>query len=170
MPALGTHSVTRTPRPDDPTILATIAKATAKGHPVTTAAELAGIGASTGTQWYRLGTEELDAGDVQGSHVAFAATINRARATMTEVRLTRIDEAGEKGNWQADMTVLERRMPQDFGRFQRIEVEQRSVTINLSGQLPEGAGAALLAMAQAEQVRAEQRITTPQLPPPSDSD
>lgn len=162
MPALGTHSITRTPRPDDPAMLAVIAKATAKGHPVTTAAELAGLGASTGTLWYRLGKEELEAGDEQGSHVAFMATINRARATMAEVRLTRIDEAGEKGMWQADMTVLERRMPEDFGRFQRIEVESKSLVINLTGTLPPGALEALHALAEAETKRLPaQTITTP---------
>ncbi|KKL88502.1 hypothetical protein LCGC14_1924000, partial [marine sediment metagenome] len=106
----------------------------------------------TGQQWYRLGAEELEAGE-QGSHVAFTEAVNAAHAEMVDVRLTRIDEAGAKGQWQADMTVLERRMPQDFGRFQRVEVESKSISISLSAQLPPEAVQSLLDIAQRAQDR-----------------
>ena len=152
MPALAYR--TTMPNPNDSAMLAVIAKATAKGHPVSTAAELAGLASSTGTQWYRQGQAEIEAGDEQGSHVAFAACINRARAAMAETRLTRIDEAGAKGQWQADMTVLERRMPEDFGRFQRIEVASTTLSVSITAQLPPGAAEALLAMGKAEEARA----------------
>ena len=162
MPALA-HRVTM-PKPDDPDILERFSAGIAAGQPIEIAATGAGIAGRTAYDWIEQGNAALAEPSTEHSSVAqFAQMVKQAEHRFVSEHLGTITAASKgKGGWVPAMTLLERRRPQDFGRFQRIEVEQRSVTINLSAQLPEGAGAALLAMAQAEQQRA-------QLPSPSDT-
>ncbi len=161
------------PKPDDPDILARFAEATRKGHPLATASTMAGLEASTGSHWRAVGEQQLEAGDEHGSHVLFVQTLRAAEAVFVDTRLDRIDAAGAKGNWAADMTVLERRRPQDFGRNQTVNVKQESLTVVLQGTLPPGAEHELIAQAAARLRAAQLQIeaggaSQDDSPPPPD--
>lgn len=52
----------------------------------------------------------------------FAKAIARGEATGIQRRLERIEKAGKKGSWQADAWLLERRVPEQFGRNDRMKV------------------------------------------------
>jgi hypothetical protein len=146
---------TRMPRPDDPDIIARFADATRKGHPVATAATLAGI-SRVAHEWLSTGNAQLDAGDAQGSHAAFAAGHKQAVADFAERNLGVINEATTQAKgWLPAMTLLERRMPRDFGRNDRLEVESKVVNVNISATLGPGQRAALLAQLQEEQALIE---------------
>ncbi|KKN39239.1 hypothetical protein LCGC14_0745220 [marine sediment metagenome] len=114
---------TRMPRPDDPSVLRRIYQATRKGHPITTAGTLAGLGESTAYEWYKLGQAQLQDGEEHGSHVRFAKVVNLAEAQRVDALLDLITEHGRKGNWVALMTREERRRPQDFARRFEAKVE-----------------------------------------------
>ena len=149
------HRVTM-PRPGDPDIIQAYTDAMKIGLPLGTCATMAGISADTARDWLRLGTEALGAApdktaEELGSHALFAWSVKQADAAfvLDNVAVINACKTGSKG-WLPAMTHLERMKPQDFGRFQRIEVEQRTVTVNLTAQLPPEAARALLDMAQAE--------------------
>lgn len=166
MPALAYR--TSLPQPDDPLILERIADATRKGHAITTAGPCAGIGQTTSYEWYMRGQEDLAEAERQGlsyeelgSHAKFAKAVKDAEAEMVEAKLSIVerDMAFPGKGWLAAMTLLERRRPQDFGRRDRLEVDQRSVSVsvNLTAQLPPSALAEVLALALSE-AQAEQRL------------
>ena len=151
------------PRPDDPVILDRIATATRRGHPLHTAATLAGIVGETARSWKVRGQEAMEQNpdtppQELGPHAVFAAVLNEAVAYLVAKRLKRIDKAGQRGNWAADMTLLERRFPQDFGRNQTVSIKQESLTVVLQGTLPPGAEHELIAQAYARSQAAQRRI------------
>ncbi len=163
---------TTLPRPTDPDIIERFATATRRGHPTATAATLAGIEQSTATRWLALGAEEREArtdGEL-GSHVAFFMEHKRALAAMVDDRLGVIEDAAHaKGGWVPAMTLLERRMPRDFGRNERLEIEQRVVNVNISASLGPGQRAALLAQLQEQATDDNSAPDTLALPPPADT-
>lgn len=137
MPALA-ERITM-PRPDDPDILEAVYQARKHGHPQETAAQAAAISQRTLEDWYRIGKEQLaTAGEVRltkeqarelGSHALFAWHIKQADWEMVEDNLAHIRKA-RGDNWQAAMTLLERRRPQDFGRNQRIDIHSEHVEVH----------------------------------------
>ncbi len=139
---------TTMPRPDDPDIIRRFADATRKGHPVATAETLAGLGGRVAGDWLRIGNEQLDAGDEQGSHAAFASAHKSAVADFAERNLGVINDAtSQPKGWLPAMTLLERRMPRDFGRNERLEIETKSLSVSVSYEsLPPAQRAALLAL------------------------
>ena len=86
-------------------------------------------------------------------------TIKEAEAAMVEAKLSIVerDMAVPGKGWLPAMTLLERRRPQDFGRRDRLEVSQQSVSISIS--LPAEAAQYLLGLAP----------QPPTLPPPADT-
>lgn len=159
---------TTMPKADDPDIVATISQAMSTGHPLSTAAALAGIHEDTLYHWLDAGKAEIAAtegtwtawGEL-GSRAQLVIHVKEAIAGLVSEALEHVRAGGK--DWAAWMTLLERRMPHDFGRNQHIEIEQRTLTVSLVGQLPPGAAEALHAIAQAEIARAlpEQTITKP---------
>lgn len=150
MPALAFRSTL--PRPDDPDIYTRVANAVRQGHPIDTAARLAGLGRTTARDWLNAGRAILDdhpdksPGEL-GSHAVFADAINAAEAEMVEAKLAEVnrDAAIPGKGWTAAMTLLERRRPQDFGRYNRVEVTQERTTtlrIELSSEAAQALGAA----------------------------
>ena len=131
----------RMPKPDDPRILRRIYKATRKGHGITTAGTLAGLGATTAYQWLLKGQAQIEAGEEQGSHVRFAKVWEMAEARRVDRLGDVIEAEGDKGNWVALMTREERRRAREWGKQQYLEVEQRSLSIQVT--LPPGALPAL---------------------------
>ena len=141
------------PHPDDPEILYAVYEARKLGHPQDTATQAAGIALRTYEDWWRLGKEQLEAaGPVRltkeqaqelGSHASFAWSIKEADWEMVEDNLQHI-RAARGDNWQAAMTLLERRRPKDFGRNQQIQIESNS-TVRYVHELGPRAEAAILA-------------------------
>ncbi len=138
MPKLKARS--RMPRPDDSDIIKTYCQAVAQGHPLDTAATLAGIGATTARDWIIQGEQALAAsedGELRaeelGSHAVFARSVKQAEADFVSENLTAVHAArdADHKNWPAAMTLLERRRPRDFGRQQYLEVETHSTSIQL---------------------------------------
>ena len=137
MPALKYRTIM--PRPDDPEILRAVSEARQRGHPQETAAQSAAISQRTFEDWYRIGKEQLDtAGEVRltrdearqlGSHALFAWTVKQADWEMVDDNLKYIHLARLE-NWQAAMTLLERRRPQDSGRNQRIDIKSEHTEIH----------------------------------------
>jgi hypothetical protein len=157
------------PQPNDADIMVRIATATERGHPLHSAAALAGISPSTAKLWREQGEQEMEAAiahtetagkapEELGSHVAFMLVLKEAEARLMARRLKRIDKAGQRGNWAADMTLLERRFPQDFGRNQTVNVKQESLTVVLHGTLPPGAEHELIAQAHARALAAQVQL------------
>lgn len=149
MPALAVRP--RMPKPDDPGILARVAQAIQDGHPIATTAQLAGIGEMTVRDWLHAGEAWLNAHpDAQpqelGSHALFAYTIKQAEARFVDENLqyVRGARAPDAKGWLPAMTLLERRRPQDFGRSDKRQVEQRTLTISVTAQLSAGQAQALL--------------------------
>lgn len=138
MPALAFR--TTLPKPDDPDILAKITEATLKGHLLSTASTLAGIGHSTAKEWRLQGEADLDAGE-PSPHATFAATLKDAEAECVDGKLGHINEAGEKGYWQASGWYLERSRGQEWGKNDRVDITSTQLTIQVT--LPPGAVPAL---------------------------
>ena len=173
MPALAYR--TTIPKPDDPAILKAVYTARQRGHPQETAAQFACISQRTFEDWYRIGKEQLaSAGDVRmteasarelGPHALFAWTIKEADWEMVDDNLKHI-HAARAENWQAAMTLLERRRPDDFGRNQRITTESVNINVSVTAELTEAQTTELLA-ALAErsgQARTLPSIDNPHVP------
>ena len=80
------------------------------------AALLAGISESTFYKWLDRGKEEA-----KGKHFQFIEAIKAARAAFKEHHRKNIKVAGENGSWQASAWLLERSVPQEYGRRQALE-------------------------------------------------
>jgi len=113
------------PRPDDPDIIDKVQQAVRKGHPLATAATFAGISHDAATAWFKQGSAILAAAPPGtplaelGSHAVFAVAVKEAEAEMVDAKLTIVErdmQTPGKG-WLPAMTLLERRRPQDFGRY-----------------------------------------------------
>lgn len=158
------------PRPDDPTIIETVASAVERGHPIETAGRLAGLGKTVAWDWLRKGEEQLELTppgtpwEELGSHAKFASRVKDAEARFVDANLRFVNDARspDAKGWLPAMTLLERRRPQDFGRKDRMDVQQTSVSVSVSlqAQLSPSDLASVLALAQQE----TQRL----LPPPTD--
>ena len=149
MPALSTR--TFIPKPDDPDIIEAVASAVIRGEPISTAAYLAGLGEQTVRDWLHRGEAllasappEIDPAEL-GSHAVFTWAVKCAEAQFVRENLeyVRRDREVPGKGWLPAMTLLERRRPQDFGRRDRLDVTQQSVSITIS--LPIEAAQSLLA-------------------------
>lgn len=150
---------TTMPRPGDPDIIKRFADATRKGHPVATAATLAGISVRTADNWLALGVEEADIALEQGTHdaqghdaeqgphVPFMLAVRAAEADAVDAHLAVFEEVSNKpGHWQRSAWYLERKHAGTFGMRQHITSESRSVSVNVTLEaLPEAQREALIA-------------------------
>ncbi len=149
------------PRPGDPDIIKLYADAIRKGHPVVTAATIAGLSVRTVNSWLALGEDEADAYDaaqdadsdaydadaVLGSHVPFLLAVREAEAASVDAHLSVFDVISDKpGHWQRSAWYLERKYAGTFGMRQHTTVDTRSVSVNVTLEaLPEGQREALIA-------------------------
>ena len=124
------------PRPGDPDLVERFTSALANGHPVATAATMAGISERTAHDWIQQGNEELDAlEDVAepeprelGSHAQFALATQRALAAFVEDNLGVLNAAkGPEGkSWVPALALLKARRPKDFGDRQYSFIETKT--------------------------------------------
>ena len=150
------------PRPDDPAILERIRDAIIKGHPLRTAATLAGLHEDTAYGWRSRGRADLETWDGErelSSHARFVLMLKEAEAACLDRCLDPVEDQIAKGNWVTGMTLAERRFPQEFGRSQRIEIESKNISDNVS--LPALPEQQLLALLQ-DKLASGQKL----LPPP----
>lgn len=156
---------TTLPKPDDPELLDTLCQQIALGVPLVYAGANAGLSDRTINYWIQLGEAELadlpegaqPEREELGSHARFVLAVKEAEARLVSesVEQWRTDKAG---SWQRWPTLLERRMPEHFGRRDRLQVDQRTLTVTLDAtQLPP---AKLAALGRILQEMGE----TPQLP------
>ncbi len=160
---------TTMPRPGDQTIIDAYCGAIELGHAPRTAAPIAGIGERTATEWLAEGRAELSAATPgtplteQGSHALFAQSVIEAQARFVSENLDFVRGARDKSpkGWLPAMTLMDRRMPEDWGQRSHVTSETRSVNVNVTlDALPEGQRLALIA--------ALSRGAQPQLAAPSD--
>ena len=130
MPALAYRSTL--PRPDDPDIIATVSQALKDGHGMRAAAAFARVSKTTLYDWWQLGLEELRTG-VPGSHAAFADAVEQSYAAFEAEQLhyVKADRDKAKG-WLPAMTLLDRRNPEEWGQRQQMQIEQRTLGVNVS--------------------------------------
>lgn len=94
-----------------------IIEALGRGHPLRTAAAMAGVDRSTVYDW-------LERGEKAGPDSAyrrFYEDVERAQATVVDTALAHIRDA-MPDDWRAAMTYLERRFPDEFTKRERREI------------------------------------------------
>ena len=128
---------TTLPRPDDPELLQAIYDDVAYGLPLKYAAAKNGISEWTAYDWCsdgnrQLHEQELLGGPAElGSRALFAQAVKEARAALAIDRLAVIRAGGK--DWAAAMTLLERVMPDDFGRRPAtVTIDQRTVHVTIA--------------------------------------
>ncbi len=97
-----------------PDVQERICQAIRAGAPPETAAVYAGIGKSTYYAWMRRGERGA------GPFVEFREAIKKALAEF-EVRTVTLVQQAAPADWQAAMTLLERRFPDRWGRWDRVD-------------------------------------------------
>lgn len=161
------------PRPGDQTIIDAYCDAIELGHAPRTAAPIAGIHERTAAEWLQLGREELSVATPGtpltelGSHALFAQSVIEAQARFVSENLDFVRGARDKSpkGWLPAMTLMDRRMPEDWGQRQHTTVDTRSLNVSVTLEaLPEAQRVALIAaLARPKQLAApdvEHDITT----------
>ena len=140
---------TTLPKPDDPEILDAIASDVARGVALRFAAVAAGISEDTAYQWMQQGAQELAAFETDGvelgSRALFAKTVKEAQAACVQDCVTRWRSAAPN-DWQRWPTLAERVFPAEYGKRTYQEVDQRTLSVNVTAQLDPAQAEALLRM------------------------
>ncbi|MFE3206414.1 hypothetical protein [Embleya sp. NPDC059237] len=94
------------------------------GVPTSLAAGYVGVGASTLRRWLAIGRDERDrvedgeaADPALAAHLDLVVAVDRARAEFVLRAVAQIQAAARDGRWQAAAWMLERREPEEFGRW-----------------------------------------------------
>ncbi|MEO6326233.1 MAG: hypothetical protein ABIT01_13300 [Thermoanaerobaculia bacterium] len=109
----------RPPKEITPELLAEILEAIKLGVPASSAAIAAGVSRTVFHEWLAKGRAERDAHGSKSEFADFADAIEKARAEFVRTNVRLVQKAGET-SWQAAMTLLERRDPENFGRRETI--------------------------------------------------
>lgn len=88
------------------------------GNYLETAAALVGLPADTVRAWIRRGLKEGS-----GKYHSLAMAVRKSEAEAAASSVERIRAAGRRGIWKADAWFLERKFPQQWGRWERVTVE-----------------------------------------------
>ena len=142
MPKLAYRS--KLPRPDDPDLLASIRADLEAGVPLNYAAVHAGISDNTAYHWVWQGSQQLEQAEQDpitlrdlrelGSEAVFAQAVKESLAACVVDGVGKWREA-KVNDWARWATLLERRFPADFGRRDYRQVEQRTLSVNVTAQL-----------------------------------
>lgn len=110
-----------------PAMIHQVSMLVASGAPLPLACPAAGLKWDTAKEWLK---PEMASRE---PYASFVAAVDKARATHAVGCTLRITQAARKGQWQADLAILERRHPEFFGR--RVTNEQ----VNPGERLPKEA-------------------------------
>lgn len=91
-----------------------ILEAVRLGAPLTHACNYAGVHFDTFNEWRKI-------------HPEFSVAVKEAEASMVKTCLSQIDTAATNGNWQAAAWRLERRYPHEFGRRDRMPIDEHEL-------------------------------------------
>lgn len=124
------------------------------GVPLRFASEAAGVSYSMARRWSSWGKrgyrdDHPASPMMMARYQRFSEELDIARAQSVAVRIERIQEAADRGFWQADAWWLERQLPEEFGRVNKLVVQS---TDSLEMELRE-----LLGPEAAEQMMADAR-------------
>jgi hypothetical protein len=168
-----------------------ICQAVAIGVPFNRACWLAGIDDDTGREWLARGQGRDKDRPREPRYAAFAGAIEKARARDIAARVARVTQAGRGGavvqrrtvtrpdgssiveerfsepQWTADMTMLERRYPEEFGRRVALEHGGGVGVIDFAAVVTEARRRADARLAAAKAMVAS-TTTVPPLPPPAE--
>lgn len=105
-----------------PEVHAEIVKRIREGNPKTLASRLAGLDQQTLFDWIAQGRNEPDK---YPEYIQLAQDIQVAQAEHVAERLARIEAAAKSDprHWTADAWYLERTMPEEFGKRDKVEIE-----------------------------------------------
>ena len=102
-----------------PELQETICDIISKGNSITTACQSVGIAETTFRVWKEKGDKEPDS-----VHGEFLQAMHKAESDAKQELLQYVKDAAPH-SWQASMTILERRWPNEFGRRDRMEVHAK---------------------------------------------
>ena len=147
------------PRHLTPDVQQRIIEHVSEGNYPEVAAQLAGVPRRTFSRWLHDGRQDLDQGLEDSSVALLALAVEKARAESVARKVKRVHDAEDK-SWQASAWWLERNFPAMYGRNERIQIEQHSISVHVMPKLTERQQALLLtALAEAQD--------PPRLAPPS---
>ena len=102
-----------------PELQGKICEILSKGNSITTACQSVGISDTTFRRWKEQGDKEPDS-----VHGEFVEAMQKAESDAKQALLAHVQDAAPQ-HWQAAMTILERRWPNEFGRRDRMEVHAK---------------------------------------------
>jgi hypothetical protein len=91
--------------------------AISKGATYVLACNYAGISYNTFISWMKKGERQLDNDEEGDDYLDFYCSVKKAEGVAVQGWLILIEEAAKNGNWQAAAWKLERRYPNEYGRF-----------------------------------------------------
>ena len=106
-------------------------KAVALGLSLKTACDLVGMATSNVYVWREIAQKDMENGLTieESAYVKFEHDYRKAKASFQARNMSRIDEAGKQGSWQASAWLLERRCPDEFALKQNVNLESDTITI-----------------------------------------
>jgi transposase len=108
-----------------------IAYFVSQGNYYVTACRCVGLSDPSFFEYMKRGEKDIENG-VESIFADLVKALKTAEGEAEAVRVARIQAAGVKGNWLADMTHLERRHPERWGRRDRLQVdESKQIQINV---------------------------------------
>lgn len=120
------------------------------GNYIRTACLAAGISEHTFYNWERRGNNPGNGNDI---YVEFFQALKIAEAKSEADTVSRVHDAGEdKRNWAADMTRLERKNPERWGRRLELEVGPSKILIALREEAQELTGIKQIATQTIEEI------------------
>ncbi len=91
-----------------------------KHYVITKAANAIGVHHTTITNWYLRGQDDRQAG-LKTIFSYFVQRFDAAVAEWEHRHVENISKAGDGGDWRASVTLLQARMPEKYGRRERID-------------------------------------------------
>ena len=106
-------------------------KAVSLGLSLKTACDLVGMSLSNVYVWREIAQKDMENGLTieESAYIKFENDYRKAKASFQARNLSRIDEAGKQGSWQASAWLLERRCPEEFALKQNVNLESDTITI-----------------------------------------
>lgn len=92
------------------------------------ACDYSGITEPTLYLYLKKGAEDIEAG-TDSIYSNFSKEYKKAKADFVMKHAERITQAADDGSWQASAWLLERRVPNDFGAKQQIDLGDSRITV-----------------------------------------